>query len=103
MLEIFGSNFVLPVQTVILAYYLFFINVLAFILYGVDKGRAVRNEYRVREGVLLWMARLGGGIGSWLGIKAFRHKTKHTKFRIVVPLWILIWVVGIVFVVMKLD
>ena len=103
VLEIFGSIFVLPVQTVILSYYLLFINVLAFILYGVDKRRAIRNEYRIREGVLLWMARLGGGIGSWLGIKAFRHKTKHTSFRIVVPLWILIWVVGIVFVVMKLE
>lgn len=96
VLEIFGSNFVLPVQTVILAYYLLFINVLAFILYGVDKRKAIRNEYRIREGVLLWMARLGGGIGSWLGIKAFRHKTKHTRFRIVVPLWIVIWMVGIV-------
>lgn len=101
MLEIFGSNFVLPVQTVILSYYLFFINVLAFVLYGVDKRRAVRNEYRIREGVLLWMARLGGGIGSWLGIKAFRHKTKHTGFRIVVPLWIVIWVVGIVWYIVQ--
>ena len=96
VLKIFGSNFVLPVQTVILSYYLLFINVLAFILYGVDKRKAIRNEYRIREGVLLWMARLGGGIGSWLGIKTFRHKTKHTKFRIVVPLWIVIWVAAIV-------
>lgn len=60
--KIFGSNFVLPVQTVILAYYLLFINVLSFVLYGVDKRRAVRNEYRIREGVLLWLARLDGGI-----------------------------------------
>ena len=88
-------------QTIILAYYLFFINVLAFILYGVDKRRAVRNKYRIRESVLLWMARLGGGVGSWLGIKAFRHKTKHTRFRIVVPLWIVIWLVGIVWYIMK--
>jgi uncharacterized membrane protein YsdA (DUF1294 family) len=99
VLEIFGSNFVLPVQTVILVYYLFFINVLAFVLYVVDKRRAVRNEYRIREGVLLWMARLGGGIGSWLGIKAFRHKTKHTRFKIVVPLWIMIWVAGIIYTI----
>ena len=88
-------------QTIILAYYLFFINVLAFILYGVDKRRAVRNKYRIRESVLLWMARLGGGVGSWLGIKTFRHKTKHTRFRIVVPLWIVIWLVGIVWYIVK--
>ena len=101
MLEIFGSNFVLPVQTVILAYYLLLINIVAFILYGVDKRRAVRNEYRIREGVLLWMARLGGGIGSWLGIKAFRHKTKHTRFRLVVLLWIVIWMVGMVWYIVQ--
>ena len=51
-------------QTVFLIYYFFIINVLAFVMYGVDKRRAVRNEYRIKEGVLLWMARLGGGIGS---------------------------------------
>lgn len=88
-------------QTVFLIYHLLIINVLAFVLYGVDKRRAVRNEYRIRECVLLWMARLGGGIGSWLGIKAFRHKTIHTRFRIVVPMWIVIWVVGIVLYIIK--
>ena len=88
-------------QTVFLIYHLLIINVLAFVLYGVDKRRAVRNEYRIKEGVLLWMARLGGGIGSWLGIKNFRHKTQHTKFRIVVPMWIVIWVVGIVLYIIK--
>ena len=88
-------------QTVFLIYYLFIINVLAFVLYGVDKRRAVRNEYRIKESVLLWMARLGGGTGSWLGIKTFRHKTQHTKFRIIVPMWIVIWVVGIVLYIIK--
>ena len=82
--------------SIILIYYLIIINVLAFVLYGVDKRKAVSNEYRIKESVLLWMARLGGGVGSWLGIKTFRHKTKHTKFRIVVPLWIVIWVAAIV-------
>ena len=83
-------------QTVFLIYFLLIINVLAFVMYGVDKRRAVINEYRIKEGVLLWMARMGGGIGSWLGIKTFRHKTKHAKFRIIVPLWIVIWVGAIV-------
>ena len=86
-------------QTVFLIYYLLIINVLAFVLYGVDKGRAIRNQYRIRESVLLWMARLGGGIGSWLGIKTLRHKTKHAKFRIVVPLWIVIWAAAIAYIV----
>jgi uncharacterized membrane protein YsdA (DUF1294 family) len=41
------------------------------------------------------MARLGGGIGSWMGLKLFRHKTKHTKFRVIVPLWVIIWIIGV--------
>ena len=92
------------VQTpIIILSYLVVINLIAFVLYGIDKKRAIRNEHRIREGALLWIARLGGAIGSWLGIKIFRHKTKHTKFRIVVPLWMIIWIVAIVFAVIKIG
>ena len=90
------------IQIIVISY-LVVINLIAFVLYGIDKKRAIRNEYRIRESVLLWIARLGGAIGSWMGIKLFRHKTKHTKFRIVVPLWIVIWVAAIVLAVMKLG
>lgn len=90
------------IQIIVLSY-IIIINLIAFVLYGIDKKRAIRNEYRTRESVLLWIARLGGAIGSWLGIKLFRHKTKHTKFRIVVPLWIVIWIVAIVLAVIKLG
>ena len=72
--------------SIIVLSYLLIINLIAFVLYGIDKKRAIRNEYRISERVLLWMARLGGGIGCWLGIKMFRHKTKRTKFMVVVPL-----------------
>ena len=88
-------------KTIVVSY-LITINLIAFILYGVDKKRAIRNEYRISERVLLWMARIGGGIGCWLGIKLFRHKTKHTKFRIVVPMWMVIWIAAIMFAVMNL-
>ena len=88
------------IQIIIISY-LLVINLIAFVLYGIDKKRAIRNEYRIRESALLWIARLGGGIGSWLGIKLFRHKTRHTKFRIVVPLWMIIWIVVIVLVIIK--
>jgi uncharacterized membrane protein YsdA (DUF1294 family) len=87
--------------SIILLSYLVVINLIAFVLYGIDKKKAIRNEHRIRESVLLWIARLGGAIGSWLGIKSFHHKTKHTKFRIVVPLWMIIWIVVIVFVFLK--
>ena len=79
-------------KTIVVSY-LITINLIAFILYGVDKKRAIRNEYRISERVLLWMARIGGGIGCWLGIKLFRHKT---------PLWMVIWIAAIMFAVMNL-
>ena len=89
-------------QVIVLSY-LLIINLIAFVLYGTDKKRAIRNEFRIRERTLLWLVRLGGGIGSWLGLKLFRHKTKHTKFRIVVPLWIMIWIIAIVLAVIMMG
>ena len=81
--------------------YLLFINLLAYVLYGFDKRRARMGKYRIPESVLLWMARLGGGAGSWIGIRKFHHKTKHTKFRILVPLWTIVWLAGIIFMAVK--
>lgn len=88
---------------IIIIPYLVVINLIAFALYGIDKKRAIRNEYRIRERALLWIARLGGAVGSWLGIKVFRHKTKHTKFRIIVPLWMIIWIVAIVLAAIRIG
>lgn len=84
--------------SVVVIGYLLIINILAFVLYGIDKRKARREEYRIPESTLLWMARLGGGVGSWLGIKAFHHKTKHVRFRIVVPLWTILWASAIAMV-----
>lgn len=81
--------------------YLLIINISAFLLYGIDKRRSQRKMYRISESTLLWMARIGGGVGSWLGIKKFHHKTKHKRFMIAVPLWTVIWTVGIVYGIIK--
>ena len=55
-------------------------SLLAFVLYGVDKNRARNNAWRIKESVLLWVSFLGGSVGALLGMKAFRHKTKHKYF-----------------------
>lgn len=89
----------MPKSSIIIAAYLLLVNLLAFVMYGIDKKRAMQKRFRIPERTLLWMARLGGGVGSWLGIKLFRHKTKHTRFRILVPLWTLVWLAGIVLAV----
>lgn len=86
----------MPQLSIIIACYLLIVNLLAFALYGIDKRKAQKKKFRIPERTLLWMARIGGGVGSWIGIMLFHHKTKHAKFRIVVPLWTVIWLVGII-------
>jgi len=77
------------------AAYLLVINLWAFCLYGIDKRRAGKGKRRISEKCLLWLAFLGGGVGAWCGMSRFRHKTKHWKFRILVPLAVILWGVGI--------
>jgi uncharacterized membrane protein YsdA (DUF1294 family) len=65
--------------------YLIVINLVAFFLMYVDKKKARNRQYRIPESVLLWSAFLGGAIGAYMGMKMFRHKTKHVKFTLGVP------------------
>ena len=75
----------------ILIIYLILINLLGFVLYGVDKAKSKGRCRRIPERVLLWVARLGGGVGCWMGMMLFRHKTKHDRFMALVPLWTFLW------------
>ena len=61
------------------------VNVIAFTLYGIDKRRAKKNLWRIRERTLLLATGLFGGVGAWLGMKVFRHKTQHMVFKVLVP------------------
>jgi uncharacterized membrane protein YsdA (DUF1294 family) len=74
----------------ILYWYLLVINILAFVCYGLDKLKAKRNAPRVSERTLLLLALVGGGVGAWLGMLVWRHKTKHAKFRFGVPILLLL-------------
>lgn len=65
--------------------YILLINLTGFVAMYVDKKRAKRNEWRIKEGTLLSIALLGGGIGSIIGMYKFRHKTKKLKFTIGFP------------------
>ena len=69
----------------ILTIYLIFMNLLAFLLMGLDKSKARRNPWRIPEKTLFLSAILGGSIGAILGMQVFRHKTKHASFRIGMP------------------
>ena len=61
------------------------LNLLAFLLCGIDKWKAKKARWRISEKTLFLSALLGGSIGLLLGMKVFRHKTKHKSFTIGVP------------------
>lgn len=65
--------------------YLLFVNFITFLVYGLDKWKAKKNKWRIPEATLLWMAVVGGSIGAWSGMRVWRHKTQHLKFKYGVP------------------
>lgn len=69
----------------IILIYLAAINIVTFILYGIDKMKAKKSMWRIPEATLLWFAAAGGSIGAILGMKVWHHKTLHKKFTIGVP------------------
>lgn len=75
----------------LLSGYLAAVNLAAFCLYGADKRRAVRGEWRVPEKTLLGIAALGGFLGAWIGMRVWRHKTRKPVFVWGVPMIGLAW------------
>lgn len=59
--------------------YLAIINVITFVVYGLDKWNAKQSKWRIRESTLLGLAAIGGSIGALLAMKILRHKTKITS------------------------
>ena len=71
----------------IIGIYYLCVNVIAFILYGLDKKYAREGRWRIPEKTLLGISLIGGAAGAWIGMQTFRHKTKHMSFRTLVPLF----------------
>ena len=70
-------------------YYLIFINIVTFLVYGIDKWKAKQGSWRISEATLLMLAVIGGTIGALLGMQVWRHKTMHKKFKYGLPLILL--------------
>ena len=83
----------------ILLIYLLVINVIGFLIMGIDKLRAKKQVWRVPEKTLFLVAAIGGSIGTNLGMYAFRHKTKHWYFVIGMPLILLAQIALVVWLV----
>ena len=66
--------------------YLLIINLVGFFMMGIDKRKAIKGAFRIPEATLFIVAFIGGSIGSIAGMYTFRHKTKHIKFIVGMPL-----------------
>lgn len=61
------------------------VNLITFVVYGIDKRRAMQNKWRISESTLIWLAVIGGSIGAMIGTKLWHHKTRHRKFKYGIP------------------
>jgi uncharacterized membrane protein YsdA (DUF1294 family) len=75
-------------------------SIFSFILYGVDKNRAIRGKYRIKEGNLLFISIFFGALGGIISMYLFRHKTQ--KWYFVFINWLsLIIQIGIVLLIWR--
>lgn len=65
--------------------YILVINIIGFFAMGIDKFKAKRNAWRIPEKTFFGIAIIGGSLGAWLGMRIFRHKTKHWYFSLGIP------------------
>ena len=83
----------------ILLVYLLLVNAAGFLLMLVDKIKAKRNLWRIPEATLMGVALIGGSIGAIAGMNLFRHKTKHTKFYIGLPVILVLQIMAVICIV----
>ena len=81
--------------------YLLIVNAAAFLLMLIDKIKAKKNRWRIRESTLMISAAIGGSIGALAGMYTFRHKTLHRKFTIGIPLILAAQIAAVVYILYK--
>lgn len=74
----------------ILVIALILLNIITFAIFGLDKWKARQGQWRIPEKTLLLLAAVGGSLGAWSGMMIWRHKTQHAKFKIIVPLLLIV-------------
>ena len=85
----------------LLSIYLLIINAIAFCLMLIDKYKARKNLWRIPEATLISTALLGGSIGTLIGMYTVRHKTRHIKFTVGIPLILLAQIALALFLLLK--
>jgi uncharacterized membrane protein YsdA (DUF1294 family) len=81
-----------------LGIFLLVINLFGFLIVGLDKFKAKRGRWRTPEKHFFIVSLIGGAFGVYLGMRLFRHKTKHKKFIYGIPVLIVLNMVGIYYI-----
>jgi len=98
IIDFFSNN---PELLKYLIIYLIIINLTGFIAMAIDKRKAKKGEWRIKEGSLFMITLLGGGIGTIGGMYAFRHKTKKLKFTVGLPTILIVEIILIIYCLIK--
>ncbi len=77
--------------------YLLIINAVGFLLMLADKYKARKKRWRIPEATLMGVAAIGGSVGSLIGMYAVRHKTRHLKFTVGIPIILVLQIVAAIF------
>ena len=83
---------------IIIVIYMVIMSIISFASMGIDKKRAINKKWRTPEKTLFIIAFLGGAAGSVLGMRIFRHKTKHMKFVIFMPLFLVLQIAALLYI-----
>lgn len=77
--------------------YFIAVNLLTFALFGIDKYKAIHQQWRISESTLLMLSFLGGAVGGVLGMVLFRHKIRKPVFYIFVPLFAVLYIAAMIY------
>ena len=80
----------------IIASYLIIVNLVGFLMMGIDKRKAIKGAFRIPEATLFIVALIGGSIGSIAGMYTFRHKTRHFSFVYGMPAILILQVILVI-------
>ena len=80
--------------------YLVLVNIIGFLVMGLDKAKAKKKAWRIPENILFAIAMLGGCLGTCMGMFMFRHKTKHWYFAIGMPIILIVEAVLVIMYIM---
>lgn len=83
--------------------YIIVVNIFTIILMRIDKQKAVKNQFRIPERTFFLLSILGGAVGTYIGMKVYRHKTKHRKFTIGIPILIIWNLAAFVYVLLNMS